>query len=44
MKEVFEIIVGGCICAVLIICVVAFAYALYNHIKEKENNRKDGRI
>jgi len=44
MREVFGIVVGGCICAILIICVVTFAYALYDHIKEQENNRKDGRI
>jgi hypothetical protein len=44
MREVFAIIVGSCICVILIICVLTFAYALYDHIKEQENNRKDGRI
>jgi hypothetical protein len=44
MKEIFEITVGGCICVILIICMITFAYALYDHIKEQENNRRDGRI
>jgi Na+-transporting NADH:ubiquinone oxidoreductase subunit NqrC len=44
MRTIFEIVVVSCICGILIICVATFAYALYDHIKEQENNRKYGRI